>query len=45
MAAYSYVNYPGDGETRIYAVPFPFMERGYVHVRLLDGLSEREIPR
>lgn len=43
--AYSYVNYTGDGSTRRYTVPFPFISRDYIHVLLRtgDGAEETEI--
>ena len=33
--AYSSVTYTGDGSTRVYSIPFPFLSRDYIHVYLL----------
>lgn len=32
--AYSSVTYTGDGSTRVYSIPFPFLSRDYIHVFL-----------
>ena len=41
--AYSYVTYTGDGNTRQYTVPFPFINRDFVHIFLkAEGETEEK---
>jgi hypothetical protein len=39
--AYSYVTYTGDGSTRLFTLPFPFLIREYIHVLVNNAEVEQ----